>query len=68
MVELNLDEMVKKIEGDTGMKSESCQPDSDGIASTTSAAREGKVFDKNTVVGQMPDLIEVTEPLELQSQ
>ena len=61
MVELSLNEMVQKIEDATGMKSESCHPDSDGMVSNTTAGQNAK----NPIPEQMPDLIEVKEPLEL---
>ena len=68
MVELNLEEQVHKIEQESGMRSESSQSQSEAEAAKAAAAMSGKVFDANSLPEQMPDLVEINEPYELQNQ
>ena len=68
MVELNLEEQVQKIMADTGMPSESSQSAAEAEAASGDAAKLGKVYDSKTVGQEMPELIEVTEPMELTNQ
>ena len=46
MVELNLEEQVKKIEEATGMRSESSEPLSEAEAAKAAKAKSGKLFDQ----------------------
>ena len=67
MVELNLEEQVRRIEQETGIRSESTQSASEAEAAKAAQAKGGRVFDRNSLGQEMPELIEVTEPVELQN-
>ena len=65
MVELNFEEQVRKIVSETGIPSESSQSQQEAEAEKGAAEKSGMVFTTMSLADQMPECIEVTEPMEL---
>ena len=65
MVELNLEELVRQIEAESGMPSTSTQTAEDAEAALMAFAASGRDYDSQTVGVPMPELATITEAQEL---
>ena len=66
MVELNLEEQVQRIVLETGIPSVSSESQQEAEAAKAAAEKSGMVYTSMSLSDQMPECIEVTEPMELE--